>query len=63
MNSGLLQSKRFWSAVVGLIVIVVSALNPDLREHLDVIAPSVVTIIGVLVGGYTLEQTAQSWKE
>lgn len=57
------QSKRFWSAVVGLIVIVVSALNPELRAHLDTIAPSVVTIIGVLVGGYTLEQTAQNWRE
>ena len=59
----ILQSKRFWSALVGLVVIVVSALNPDLRAHLDTIAPSVVTIIGILVGGYTLEQTAQRWKE
>lgn len=58
----ILNSKRFWSALVGLLVIVLSAYLPELRAHLDVIAPAVVGIIGVLVGGYTVEQTAQAWQ-
>lgn len=46
------RSKKFWSAVVGLVVLVVTAFVPELTEHLDTIAPAVVAIVGVLIGGY-----------
>lgn len=49
------KSRRFWSMIVGLVVIVVSSIAPGLQEHLDTIAPAVVAIVGVLIGGYAAE--------
>lgn len=58
----LLKSKRFWSALVGVLVITLSSFDSRLADHLNVIAPAVLGIVGILVGGYTVEQTAQAWK-
>lgn len=57
----IVKSKRFWSAVVGLAVLVVSSLVPELESHLNVIAPSVVAIVGILIGGYSIEETVQAY--
>lgn len=59
---GIFSSKRFWSALVGLVVLVVSALMPALADQLNIIAPSVVAIVGILIGGFTVEQTAAAAK-
>ncbi len=56
-----LKSRRFVTAVVGLVVILLSAATPALEEEFQTIATSVVIIVGVLVGGYSAEdvQTAK----
>lgn len=64
MNGGnrLLHDRRFWSGLVGLVVIVISALHPDLEDNLGHIAPAVVGIIGTMIGGFSLEQAAEKHK-
>lgn len=56
------RSRRFWSALVGLIAMVVAGLVPELREHIDVIVPGIVGIIGVLIGGYAIEDAVAARK-
>lgn len=53
----LLKSKRFWTAMLGTIVIVVSAFEPHLAEKFEQIVPAVIVIVGFVVGGYTIEDT------
>lgn len=52
------KSKRFWSALIGLAVMIVTAFVPALTEHLEIIVPGVLGIIGLLIGGYTAEDYA-----
>lgn len=59
----LFKSKRFWSAVIGLVVLIASSLEPRLADHLNVIAPSIVAIVGMLVGGFTIEETTQVYSD
>jgi hypothetical protein len=59
----LLKSKRFWSAVVGLVAIIITAYVPELRAQIDVIVPGILGIIGILIGGYSVEQAAQSARQ
>ena len=57
---GLLKSKRFWVALLGTLVIAVSAFEPHLAEKFDQIVPSVIIIVGFLVGGYSLEDAGNA---
>lgn len=50
------KKEEFWSSILGLLVIVVSSVNPDLRPHLEIIAPSVVAIVLLLIGGAKVER-------
>jgi len=54
----LFRSKRFWTAAIGLVVLVVSALVPTLADQLNIIAPTIVAIVGILIGGYSAEEVA-----
>lgn len=56
----LLKSKRFWSALMGLIAIVITSFVPALSEHIDIIVPGILGIVGVLIGGYSAEDFAQA---
>ena len=58
----LLKSKRFWSAVVGLVIIIFASINPDLEQHLNSIQDGVIALIGVLIGGFTLVDAIQAFK-
>ena len=51
------KSKRFWVAVINVVMMVVTGFVPQLAEHSDIIIPALVIITGFLVGGYTLEDT------
>ena len=51
----LLQSRRFWSAVISIVTLLIAATRPELEEHLDVLAPTITTICVTLVGGYIIE--------
>lgn len=51
----LFKSKRFWVSLLGMLVIIVSAFEPHLAARFNEIVPSVLMIVGFLVGGYSLE--------
>lgn len=51
----LLGSRRFWSAIISIITLIIAATRPELEEHLDVLAPTITTICVTLVGGYVIE--------
>jgi len=53
------KSRRFWSAVVGIVVMVVVALVPELAQYQDTIIAALVAIFGILIGGYTAEDVAR----
>ncbi len=52
------KSRRFWSALVGILAMVVSSLVPALAEHINVIVPGILGIIGLVIGGYSAEDFA-----
>ena len=54
------KSKRFWSGVIGLLAIIITGLAPDLQEHIDTMIPAIVSIVGFLIGGYALQDTASA---
>ena len=49
------KSRRFWSAVIGLFAMIVTGLVPELKEHIDIIVPGIVGLVGILIGGYAIE--------
>ena len=55
----LIQSKRFWTMLLGLITTIVAALQPDLSENLDKLSPMIISIIGITVGGYSVQDAVR----
>lgn len=55
INKQIWKSKRFWSAIVGLVMMVLVTYFPDLK-NLD--PEMILILIGILIGGYTIEETA-----
>lgn len=49
------KSKRFWSAVVGLVFMVLTQLVPDLKANQETLITGAMILIGLLIGGYSLE--------
>jgi uncharacterized membrane protein len=58
----LLKSKRFWAAVVGLVFMIVGAFLPDLDLTAEMYSEAVLTLIGMLIGGYAAEDVVKSFK-
>ena len=59
----LARSKRFWSGIIGLVVIIVTAFVPELEENLNTIAPSVVGIVLTMIAGYSGQDIAREAKK
>jgi len=55
----LFKSKRFITTLVGMCVMLASALVPQLADQLDVLAPTIVILVGVAVGGYSVQDAAR----
>lgn len=51
----LFRSRRWWSAVVGLLFMAAVHFIPALAADQDTLTKSALIIIGLLVGGYSLE--------
>ncbi len=51
----LLKSKRFWSAVFGLVGIVVAAYQPGLEPYMPQFITAATVVMVMLVGGYSLQ--------
>lgn len=49
------KSRRFWSAIMALVVMVVYNYAPDLEIEPELLTEGVLAILGLLVGGYALE--------
>lgn len=54
------KSKRFWSALVGLVMMVATSLIPELEQHADTLIPAILLVISLLIGGYAAEDYAQA---
>ena len=52
---GLLKSKRFWSAVFGLVAIVIAAYQPGLEPYMSQFITAATVVMVMLVGGYSLQ--------
>lgn len=51
----LFRSRRFWSAIVGLVLMVVVNFVPELAQNVDTLTTAIMIVIGLLIGGYSLE--------
>lgn len=51
----LLKSRRFQTALIGLVMIVVVHFFPDLESRQTEITEAILVIIGLIVGGYTAD--------
>lgn len=49
----ILKSELFWSAIVGIVSMILIALIPGLADNIAQLGPIVLTIIGILLGGFT----------
>lgn len=54
------SSKRFWSALIGLAMMIIVAFVPALQEHADLLIQAIIVVVGVLIGGYSLEDAARA---
>jgi hypothetical protein len=59
----LFKSKRFWSALVGIILLIVTELSPDLGSAFSGIQEHILLIIGLLIGGYAIEDAIEAWRK
>lgn len=55
MNHDIWKSKRFWSAVMAVITMLVYNYLPQLEVDQEVMTQGLLAIIGLLVGGYVVE--------
>lgn len=52
--SELLNSKRFWTAVAGIVAMIVVSLVPTLADMEETLTTVIFTVVMALIGGYTL---------
>ena len=60
---GLLHSRKFLLAVVGLVLDILIAYNPDLLPMREELITAVTLIVGVLIGGITAEDVTEKHAE
>lgn len=56
------KSKRFWSALVGLVFMVASAMIPSLEQHAEQLINSILIVISLLIGGYSAQDAINASK-
>jgi hypothetical protein len=54
-NHDIFKSRRFWSAVMAVVVMLVYNYLPDLEVDPDMLTQGLLAVVGVLLGGYALE--------
>ena len=59
----ILRSKRFVSAVIGIVVLILSNVSPEIGRLFGDIQEPVAQIILLLIGGYAVEDAIQAWKK
>lgn len=51
------RSKKFWTATLGVVAMIIVSFVPELEAHLETLIPAIVGIIGVAIGGFALQDT------
>lgn len=51
----ILKSRRFWSALLGVVFMVLVNIIPELKANAEQLTNAALIVIGLLVGGYSLE--------
>lgn len=59
----LFRSKRWWSAVVGLVFMAAVHFIPALAADQDTLTKSALIIIGLLIGGYSVEDAVTATQQ
>lgn len=55
------RSKRFWVMALGLLFSILVAYVPQLEAHADILIDSALVIVGLLIGGYSLQDAAAAY--
>jgi hypothetical protein len=50
-----LKSKKFWTLIIGLLVMLLVSLVPDLEQDSDKIIESLTLLISIAIGGYAIQ--------
>jgi hypothetical protein len=53
LQNKLFKSRRFWTAAIGLGLMVATAFVPNLEANAELYTGAIVTVVGMLIGGYT----------
>lgn len=56
------RSKRFWSALLGVVFMVIVAFVPELEGDQQLLISAITVVIGLLIGGYSAEDVATALK-
>ena len=56
----LLNSKRLWSMVIGLVVMIIINLVPALAPNADELNKIIAILVGTLVAGYTVTDSVEA---
>lgn len=54
------KSKRFWSAVLGVLFMAAVHFIPALAADQDTLTKSALILIGLLIGGYSVEDAIEA---
>lgn len=52
------RSEAFYKAVIGVVVMVLTALVPELKPSLDILVPAILGVIGLWIGAPAIESFA-----
>ena len=58
----LFKSRKFWTAIIGLLADVIVAFVPDLEPVRIELITSITVIVGLVIGGYGIEDAAIAFK-
>lgn len=58
----LLKSKRFWTAFIGMVFMVIINFWPEMEAHVEELSSAALLIVALLIGGYSLEDYANAKK-
>lgn len=61
MRYEIFRSKRFWTALLGILSMILVAFVPELEEYIETLIPGILGIVGIVIGGYTLQDTALAY--
>ena len=56
-----LKSRRFWTGIVGVVMMAAVQFIPGLAEHVDLLTNAILVLIALLIGGYSLEDAVLAY--